>query len=516
LADILARYNRIHKHTVINPIGWDSFGLPADTASIIYKIPPKEWTDTNIAQMKTAIKTWHLSFDWHREISTCEPEYYKWTQWIFLKLFKKNMVVRNERSVNWDPNLKTGQYFILFVVLANEQVVNGRGDRSGVLIESKTCFQYFFKTTVYAQDLYDNLSHLDWPLSVKTQQMNWINPQKGLTITGHCHPYGPLECFTSSEDVSDVISYIAIGPSHCLISILNCPKITKFCKELLDSRNNSHDRQKSMFTELYFHSESLSKKIPIYIAGYLSQDPQSCFLGQPNDFKSHYEFAINNKIPFEPASNLKLKDLKGVRSEVKFGIRDWLVSRQRKWGTPIPIIHCKDCGIVPVSEHELPVTLEQVNEDVNCPKCFKKAKRETDTLDTFVDSSWYWLRFLDSKNGENISNVCHAVDFYVGGKEHSISHLIYARFISKFLHDEGLIHLDGREPFKKFIGLGMVKSLTYVCPDTLKYLNKDQIENGMVKLTGKKAIVSLEKMSKSKFNGIEPKVFFLVMVGNYR
>lgn len=254
----------------------------------------------------------------------------------------------------------------LIVVLANEQVINGKGERSGALIERKRCYQYYFRSTLYAQELYDSLENLDWPEHIKTMQRNWIKPQSGLLLEGECN--GSLTAFAPSENVSEAISYVAIGPEHPLLQALNLNSVNKFCIDLVNSRNATHDHRDGIFTGLYFTHKVLGK-LPVFVAGYLAQEPQACQLGLPHDYPMHYEFARKMSIPVCPASGKKLIDIKGVVRKTEFHMRDWLVSRQRKWGTPIPLVHCKKCGIIPVSEHSLPVTLKQQQSiDCKCPK----------------------------------------------------------------------------------------------------------------------------------------------------
>lgn len=347
LSDVIARYNRLLGHLVIHPIGWDSFGLPAENAARDRNTSAIDWTRENIKEMKRSLKRMNISFDWDREISTADESYYKWTQWIFLKMFGRGLVERRDATVNWDP--------VDLTVLANEQVsMNGRAERSGALVERRRMFQYFLKSTNYAQvlfpnfkSLYDTLELLDWPDHVKTQQRNWIKPQRGLGVTGVYECNGirkEIRCFIPSTKPFNMANFVVIGPEHPLLSDipLSQKAIHDFCNSSMNSRNRKNDMSKGFFTGIYFEHAILGK-LPIWVAAFLAQDPSACNLGVPFNFHRHHLFALKNAIPIPEPSKLNLHD---AIEETQFKMRDWLISRQRKWGTPIPLINCKSCGVL--------------------------------------------------------------------------------------------------------------------------------------------------------------------------
>ncbi|KAI8928469.1 hypothetical protein BC831DRAFT_448063 [Entophlyctis helioformis] len=473
ISDVLARFHRLAGRKVIHPIGWDAFGLPAENAALERNLDPADWTNSNILEMRRQLQSIGADFDWHREIRTNDPAYYKWTQLLFLRLMRAGLVERREAFVNWDPVDKT--------VLANEQITqDGRAERSGAKVELLRLSQWFIKTTHYAKELLDDLKHLDWPESVKQQQANWI---VSLDVK-------PLPFLADSSIVAGV------------------------------------------FTGFWAHNPALGDaRLPVFVTSDMIHDPHGHAEHdadiEPNDTQLLHRHAGEfGQVGNDQPSVLQLKVAEWqacglVRPHDKYKLRDWLVSRQRSWGTPIPIVYCESCGIVPLPEEQLPMlhlpwkapksTVHDA--ECACPKCSRPARRETDTMDTFVDSSWYWLRYLDPANTSELasrdSTQALPVDIYVGGVEHAIMHLLYARFMGKFLTDEGIVSLPHGEPFKRLLAQGMVVGKTYKCPDTGQYLKRDDLDLTdpsvpLVKATGKTPAVTVEKMSKSKHNGVNP------------
>ncbi|KAJ3318854.1 hypothetical protein HDV06_006975 [Boothiomyces sp. JEL0866] len=488
IADVLSRF-----HKTSHPIGWDSFGLPAENAARFNNKDPEEWTNQNISQMKNQLQKMNINFDWKNELRTSDPKYYKWTQHIFLKLYEKGLVYQKESIVNWDPVDQT--------VLANEQVISGRGERSGALVEKKYLKQWYFKITEYADRLYRDLNDLDWPEAVKIQQRNWIKPKTGRLVRFDVQG-AALDCFAS--DSAEFGLFISIGPQHSLVKeLLDRKEVEDFVNKLvLDS--NSAKEVNGVFTGLYASNDEF-KNIPIHITNFMNDDIEGCQLGNPNN-PNHLKYIRKHR--FKCTQNLN-----GTYPAVtKYQLRDWLVSRQRLWGTPIPIIHCISCKSVPIPEADLPLKLQDKQKTPKCPRCNKDAQYESDTMDTFVDSSWYWIRFLDSHNEKELVSKEKLgqlpVDIYIGGIEHSIMHLLYARFIAKFLTDIKLIDIPNGEPFKKLLTQGMVTGITFKCSNTHRYIPSSEIEYAdnqpRIKATASPVKVTFEKMSKSKFNGVNP------------
>lgn len=347
IADVISRF-----YKTTHPIGWDSFGLPAENAAKFNNKDPQEWTNHNISQMKNQLLKMNIGFDWTNELYTSDPKYYKWTQYIFLKLYEKGLVYQKESVVNWDPVDKT--------VLANEQVINGKGERSGALVEKKYLKQWYFKITQYAERLYKDLDGLDWPEGVKQQQRNWIKPKTGrlikFTVKGQT-----LECFSSESVTSG--HFIAIGPSHQLVKdLIKNPEIKQYIDSVLLDRNSSKEID-GIFTGLYA-SNSECKEIPIHITRFMLNDIEGCELGEHNN-PTHQKYI--DKYGINYSASLSKDSYPPV---TKYQLRDWLVSRQRYWGTPIPIIHCPSCKAVPIPESDLPLKLENKNETPECPKYF--------------------------------------------------------------------------------------------------------------------------------------------------
>lgn len=514
LGDVIARYQRMLGKNVLHPIGWDAFGLPAENAAIKQGIAPAKWTYANIDHMRAQLKKLGLSFDWSREIATCQPEYYRWEQWLFVQLYKKGLVYKKNALVNWDPVDQT--------VLANEQVIQGRGWRSGALIERKEIPQWFFKITAYAEELLTDLGNLvHWPDEVKTMQRNWIGRSSGCTIQFSLdHPYFPsLEVFTTRPDTLYGVSFLAVSPQHPLAQAAANQHlaIAQFIESfqatpVAEAATATLEKQgvASGFTARHPLTE---QPIPIWIANYVRSD-YGCgaVMGVPAHDERDFEFAQQYQLPIQPV----LEPLTDQTSEhptypftesgrlihsgpftgltsaqahsaieaalvekglgepkVQYRLRDWGVSRQRYWGTPIPMIYCEDCGAVPVPEKDLPVVLPEEMivtgqgsplkncpefYTVACPQCQKSARRETDTFDTFVESSWYYARFACPSQQNSMlddrAKYWTPVDQYIGGIEHAVLHLLYARFFHKVLRDLGLV--NSNEPFTRLLTQGMV------------------------------------------------------------
>tara|TARA_X000000950_G_scaffold5895_1_gene6312 strand:- start:2051 stop:4618 length:2568 start_codon:yes stop_codon:yes gene_type:complete len=570
LGDVLARYKRAQGFDVLHPMGWDAFGMPAENAAIENNIHPKEWTEKNIENMKIQLKSMGISYDWNREISTCEPEYIKEQQKLFIKLFNANLIYKKKSWANWDP--------VEGSVLANEQVIDGKGWRSGAPVEKKLLNQWFLAITKFAQPLLDNLSDLDeWPENVKVMQKNWIGQSTGAKLSLEIKPNSILsdidkiEVFTTRPDTIFGASFVAIAPDHNLSKQLakKSTEVNNFIKEWEKSFISEEDLDKApkegLFTKLYVPHPFNDKDLPVYIANFvLSSYGTGAVVGVPAHDQRDFEFAkkynlkiiqvIQNTeekqntilqkaytgdgklINSEFLNNMTVKNAKveiikrfeqkGIgKKDIRFRLRDWCASRQRYWGCPIPIIYREDGKVLPVDQSELPIKLP---EDVNfskggnplenhptwkhtiCKKTGLKAIRETDTLDTFFDSSWYYLKFLNPKSDSNLKSELIKkwcpVHQYVGGIEHAVLHLLYSRFIVKALHSIDEITID--EPFKGLFCQGMVCHKTYqdengkwVFPEDVKKHNNHLIH----KSTGKKVSAKKsEKMSKSKKNIVDP------------
>ncbi|TID18628.1 hypothetical protein CANINC_003878 [Pichia inconspicua] len=585
ISDVLARYYRMKGYDLIHPMGWDAFGLPAENAAVERGENPETWTKLNIQKMKNQMQLMTTDFDWDREISTCDPEYYKWTQKIFLELYKHGLAYRKKAEINWDPVDNT--------VLANEQVDSeGRSWRSGAIVEKKLLEQWFLGITKYAKSLNRDLSLLDdWPSKVKAMQKNWIGESHGVEIKFGVHqaenclikeplPLELLNVFTTRPETIFSVQYLALSFDHPITQLYAATdeKLREFI-DTLNKEEYSEQSKDGYKLEGIFATNPLDSavKLPVFVApyvigGYGSGGVMGC---PAHDIRDH-EFWLNNMgsdaaiiftvEPIESDSqidefgpyiskagkmNINSKFLQGLatseakervaqelklieRGEIKtnYRLRDWLISRQRYWGAPIPMIHCESCGIVPVPDKDLPVQLPkvdkllgrggsplaQIKEFVNCecPQCKKPAKRDTDTMDTFMDSSWYMFRYLDSKNENepfnyNVATKYMPIDQYIGGVEHAILHLLYSRFISKFFNDINWYsnkEMNG-EPFKQLITQGMVHGKTFVDPKTGKFLKPeeytiDSTGNAKITKTGELAAISFEKMSKSKYNGADP------------
>ena len=511
IGDVISRYKRMNGFNVLQPMGWDSFGLPAENAAIKNNTAPAKWTNENISHMRSQLKQLGLSIDWDREISTCNVDYYKWEQWLFIQLYEKGLIYKKTSMVNWDPIDNT--------VLANEQVIDGKGWRSGAEVERKEIPQYFMKITEYADELLEGLDALDeWPDQVKTMQKNWIGKSSGCEITFDLNGSEEvIKVFTTRPDTLMGVTYLAIAPEHKISHKIskNNNKIKDFvdeCKKIgISEAEISTAEKKGIFSGLFAKHPITKENIPVWIANYvLINYGEGAVMAVPAHDDRDFEFSKKYQLPIkqviksidydeskafigtgnlinsaefnglssEESTNAisdKLESLGKGKKRIQFRIRDWGISRQRYWGCPIPMINCRDCGDVPVKENELPVTLpenitmnaSEVGSPLNkmpefysciCPKCGKEAKRETDTMDTFFESSWYFARYtcFDQKDKmlDDRVNYWLPVDYYIGGIEHAILHLLYARFFNKVLSDIGLIKT--KEPFKKLLTQGMV------------------------------------------------------------
>ena len=513
LGDVIARYRRLKGYNVLHPMGWDAFGLPAENAAIKHNIPPAKWTRDNIDYMRSQMQRLGFGMDWSREFATCDSDYYHWEQWLFLRLYEKGMVYRKNAVVNWDPEDQT--------VLANEQVVDGRGWRSGALVERREMAQWFLKITDYAKELLDELDDMPgWPESVKSMQRNWIGRSEGAEIdfvTEH-DAAQTLTVFTTRPDTLMGATYVAVASEHPLAKLAaeTDDEIATFieqCKQNTTAEADMATMEKAgIATQLKVRHPLTGDLLPVWVANFVLMEYGSgAVMSVPGHDQRDWEFAQKYGIDIvqviEPigdevcdlttsaftdkgrlvnsgefdgktfdeafAAIVAALESKGSgRSVTNYRLRDWGVSRQRYWGCPIPVIHCDVCGVQPVPESDLPVVLptevtfegvssplHKMDEFLNvaCPTCSGPARRETDTFDTFMESSWYFARFAspDAKAMvDERAKFWAPVDHYVGGIEHAILHLLYARFYFKLMRDEGLVEAD--EPFKKLMMLGMV------------------------------------------------------------
>jgi len=570
ITDVIARVQRMRGDAVLHPMGWDAFGLPAENAAIERQIEPGVWTDSNIAQMRGQLGRLGLSIDWKRELATCHSDYYRWTQWLFLELHAGGLAYQKDATVNWDPVDQT--------VLANEQVdADGRSWRSGALVEKRDLRQWFLRITEYADALLDDLDQLQgWPERVRTMQANWIGRSIGAEIDFQVegHPGTSITVFTTRPDTLFGVSYLVLAPEHALVDQLTTSderiSVTAFrdlMAELSQEERTSDDQPKrGVPTGAVAINPANGESIPIWIADYVLADyGTGAVMGVPAHDVRDFSFARQHELPVQrvievsgtnehvndgeawtgPGTLIHSAGFSGLtnneaktaitnhgsengwaRAKRQYRLRDWLISRQRYWGCPIPIIHCDDCGAVPVPRDQLPVELPtgidlngaggsplaRVDDWVNvsCPKCGKPARRETDTMDTFMCSSWYYLRFADPHNQDlpfdaSAVNRWLPVQQYVGGIEHAILHLLYARFFTKALNDRDL--LKTKEPFERLLTQGMVQGTTYRNPRTGRYVSPAAVKDESNPLDpddGGPLEVLFEKMSKSKHNGVDP------------
>jgi leucyl-tRNA synthetase len=577
IGDVVSRYQRMQGKNVLQPMGWDAFGLPAENAALKNNVPPAGWTYENINYMRNQLDQMGFGYDWSREVATCHPEYYRWEQWFFTRLLDKGLVYKKEAEVNWDPVDQT--------VLANEQVIDGRGWRSGALVERKKIPQWFLKITDYADELLDDLDKLDeWPEQVRTMQRNWIGRSEGVELSFDVEGFGELEVFTTRPDTLMGVTYVAVAPAHPLAqkAAANNPELAEFIEECKNMKVAEADmatmEKKGFALGIEAIHPITGDKVPVWTANFVLMDYGSgAVMSVPAHDQRDFEFAKKYDLPIKqvirPADSSLAIDLdeeaytdKGIllnsgdfdeldfemafkaiaaelqskskgKTTINYRLRDWGVSRQRYWGTPIPVINCDSCGAVPVPEDQLPVVLpEDVTFDgvgspikkmdsfkqCKCPKCGADAERETDTFDTFMESSWYYARYAcrnaDTMLDPEAANYWLPVNQYIGGIEHAILHLLYSRFFHKLMRDEGLVNSD--EPFERLLCQGMVLAETYyreddkggknwISPADVKVERDDK--GRVIKATliddGKEVFsAGMGKMSKSKNNGIDPQM----------
>ncbi len=559
LGDLVARYKKAKGFNVLHPMGWDAFGLPAENAAIENKTHPSKWTYSNIENMKNQLKQMGLSYDWERELATCNPEYYKFEQKMFLDFYKAGIAYKKETQVNWDPIEQT--------VLANEQVVDGRGWRSGVEVEKRKMKGWFLKISKFADELLNEIENLDkWPDKVKTMQKNWIGKSNGAIIKFSIKDSSDkIEVFTTRPDTIFGATFIALSPQHSLAKNiakkdLRAGDFIKFCENQSTKEADVEKADKYGYETNLLVSHPFKKDVTlkVFIANFILMDyGTGAIFGCPAHDQRDYDFAIkyslnitpvlksDEKLPFtgdgihinsdfldglntEEAKTLcikKLSELKIGKEKVTYRIRDWGVSRQRYWGCPIPIIFCNNCGEVPVPQEQLPISLpEDVNFDkkgnplenhptwkhTKCPRCNKKAIRETDTFDTFFESSWYFARFTDlnpdSAFKEEAIKYWMPVDQYIGGVEHAVMHLLYSRFFMRALKYVNSINIE--EPFTSLQTQGMVCHQTYKTKDEKWLFPNDIIkkDNKYFHISTNEPVIvgRTEKMSKSKKNVVDP------------
>jgi leucyl-tRNA synthetase len=580
LNDVMYRILRMRGYNVMTPMGWDAFGLPAENAAIDKKVAPAEWTYGNIADMKSQMQPLGLAFDWSREVATCSPGYYKWNQWMFLKMLEKGIAYRRTQVVNWDPVDQT--------VLANEQVVDGRGWRSGAIVEKREIPGYYLAITRYAEELLADLEALEWPPQVKAMQENWIGKSVGVNFGFPYELDGEkklLRVFTTRADTIMGVTFMAIAAEHPLAARFAAgrPDIAAFIDECRRVGFAEADlatmEKKGVATGFSVTHPLTGADVPVWIGNYVLMGyGEGAVMGVPAHDERDFAFAKKFGIPivqvidipgqaysldgwqewyadklrgacvnsgrydgldYEAATDAIAADLKALGlgdKHVQYRLRDWGVSRQRYWGTPIPIVHCEACGAVPVPEQDLPVVLpENLIPDGSgnplnryepflkcaCPKCGRPARRETDTLDTFVDSSWYYMRYCSPDAGsamvDSRNDYWMPMDQYIGGIEHAVLHLLYARFWTKVMRDLGLVKFD--EPFKRLFTQGMLTHDCYYREDAagrkrwfypseidIEYDDKGRPLNVTAREDGEPVTYGgTEKMSKSKNNVVEPR-----------
>lgn len=596
--DMLTRYLRMNGYNVLMPMGWDAFGLPAENAALKNGVPPAQWTYENIAYMKGQMQAMGLAIDWSREVATCDPTYYKWNQWLFLKMLDKGIAYRKTQVVNWDPVDQT--------VLANEQVIDGRGWRTGALVEKREIPGYYLKITDYAQELLDHVQIGNekatlngWPERVRLMQENWIGRSEGVRFAfthdiqgedGQLIGDGKMYVFTTRADTIMGVTFCAVAPEHPLAqhAARSNPKLAAFIEDCKKGGTTEAElalkEKEGMPTGLYVKHPLIDEQVEVWVGNYvLMSYGDGAVMGVPAHDERDFAFALKYQLPirqvvqvegqhydyhhwhewyadkqngvtvnsdtfsglgYQDAVNAVAHALK-VRGlgekKTTWRLRDWGISRQRYWGTPIPIIHCEACGPVPVPEQDLPVVLPQdlvpdgsgnpLNKcesflKVNCPCCGKPARRETDTMDTFVDSSWYYMRYCDPSNPDQMvakgAQYWMPMDQYIGGIEHAILHLLYARFWTKVMRDLGLVKVD--EPFTKLLTQGMVLNhiysrrtekggKEYFWPQDVEHVLDEggkiigaKLKNAVGELPAGTAIdyEGVGTMSKSKNNGVDP------------
>ena len=576
IGDVVARYQRMTGKNVLQPMGWDAFGLPAENAAMNNGVPPAAWTYENIDYMRGQLKSLGFAIDWSRELATCKPDYYRWNQWLFLRLLEKGIVYQKTGTVNWDPVDQT--------VLANEQVIDGRGWRTGALVEKREIPMYYMAITKYAEELLADLDDLPgWPEQVRTMQKNWIGKSHGVRV-GFPHAIdggGTLWVFTTRADTLMGATYVAVAAEHPLAqhAAREKPELAAFIDECRHHGTSEAElatqEKKGMATGLTVTHPLSGEELPLWVANYVLMGyGEGAVMAVPAHDERDFEFAHKYGLPIKPvvrtsagdatpapwqeayaehgvcinsgkydslefeaavdavAADLAVSDLGEKR--VTWRLRDWGISRQRYWGTPIPMIHCDACGDVPVPDDQLPVVLPEecvpdgsgnpLNKyaaflECSCPKCGGAAKRETDTMDTFVDSSWYFFRYTcpDAETMVDArADYWMPVDQYVGGIEHAILHLLYSRFWTKVMRDLGLTKAD--EPFHNLLTQGMVVAPTFlrtgedgrkqwINPADVQVATDDKGRpvSATLKADGQPVTMGgIEKMSKSKNNGVDP------------
>lgn len=589
IGDVLSRYKLLNGFNVLQPMGWDAFGMPAENAAIDRQVAPAKWTYENIAYMRKQLKSLGFAFDWERELATCTPEYYRWEQLLFTKLFEKGVIYRKNGTVNWDPVDQT--------VLANEQVIDGRGWRSGALIEKREIPMYYFKITDYAEQLLSDLDGLNWPEQVKTMQRNWIGKSRGVQVRfsldsgskqgleGDYAEY--LQVYTTRPDTLLGVTYVAVAAEHPLATAAAAdkPELQAFISECKSGSVAEADmatmEKKGVPTGRYVINPLNGDKLEVWIANYVLWGyGDGAVMAVPGHDERDFEFANKYRLPIKQvvestleqtaynpnewqdwygskentrlinsgefdgmdfqtafdATSAKLQSLNAGAPKTQYRLRDWGISRQRYWGCPIPIIHCESCGDVPVPADQLPVVLpEDVVPDgsgsplakmpefyeTTCPHCGGRAKRETDTMDTFMESSWYQFRYMSPKFSDGMvapeaARYWQQADQYIGGIEHAILHLLYARFFTKLMNEEGIVPV--KEPFASLLTQGMVLQATYYRETEggkKQWFNPAEVEvqtddkgrpvSAVLRSDGLPVVIGgVEKMSKSKNNGVDP------------
>ncbi|MEW5744404.1 MAG: leucine--tRNA ligase [Nitrospirota bacterium] len=555
IGDVIARYKRMRGFTVLHPMGWDAFGLPAENAAIKHGLHPAKWTYENIAFMKKQLVRMGLSYDWDREVTTCSPGYYRWNQWLFLKFFEKGLAYKKASFVNWCPSCVT--------VLANEQVIDGRCWRCDAPVVQKELEQWFFKITAYAEELLRGCDSLTgWPERVVAMQKNWIGKSEGVEVDFPVEgSSGALRIYTTRPDTLFGVTYMCLAPGHPFADRLVADKQAL---EAIKAKYGKEDEKVGLFTGHYAVNPLTGDRIPIYIANFvLMEYGTGAIMSVPAHDQRDFEFARKYGLPVkvvivpEESPEARASELSaafedegvlvssgrfsGMRSSegkraiaayieekglgkrtVNYKLRDWGISRQRYWGTPIPIIYCDRCGMVPVPEKELPVLLpeditltgkgssplkeSEAFQNVPCPQCGGRARRETDTMDTFVDSSWYFVRYCSKKEEDPFAKQNIAswmpVDQYIGGIEHAVLHLLYSRFFTRAMRDLGILSID--EPFANLLTQGMVCKETWKCPEHGWLFPEEVNINICVHCGSAVERGRVEKMSKSKKNVIDP------------
>ena len=587
IGDVRSRFKKMQGFNVLQPMGWDAFGMPAENAAINHQVAPSKWTYENIAYMRKQLQSLGFALDWEREIATCRPEYYRWEQLLFTKLFEKGIVYKKLGTVNWDPVDQT--------VLANEQVIDGRGWRSGALVEKREIPMYYFKITDYAEQLLADLDGLDWPEQVKTMQRNWIGKSRGMTVRFQVAADSReglpeshrefVQVYTTRPDTLMGATYVAVAAEHPLAAAAaeKQPALQAFIAECKAGSVAEADmatmEKKGMPTGRFVINPLNGERLEVWVANYvlwgygdgavmavpahderdfafakqyhlpmkqvISVDGQPFDAAQWQDWYADKENGVLvnsnefNGLNFQAAFDAiaaKLQAASAGEPKTQYRLRDWGISRQRYWGCPVPIIHCDKCGDVPVPEQDLPVVLpENVVPDgagsplakmpefyeTKCPKCGGAAKRETDTMDTFVESSWYQFRYMSPCDDAHMvapeaAAYWGQADQYIGGIEHAILHLLYARFFTKLMNDEGIVSV--REPFKQLLTQGMVLAATYYreSADGKKtWFNPAEVRvqtddkgrpvSAVLEADGQPVVIGgVEKMSKSKNNGVDP------------